>query len=400
VLSRILFVLAVFLFTVPQAAFAARPSVVDVRLGIHPERTRVVVEFSSQPRYRVFALANPDRLVVDLSEVDWTAVEGRPPVDRGIVEAIRFGLFSPGTSRMVLDLREPAKVDSLFFIPPREGYGFRMVLDLAVTDRASFVRQVDRAVKESDPPLPPLAALGPGLVAPKTDGRNVVVIDPGHGGVDPGAISPSGRMEKDLTLAYAKQLRDVLQKSGRYRVVLTREDDRFVPLRDRYRIAEQAGAELFVSLHANTHPSATIRGASVFTLSESASDSEAAALAAKENKADVLGGLDLSDQPEVVSQILIDLAQRETKNLSKSFANDLVDRLGEEKITRLNHTHRFAGFAVLKSPIVPSVLVEIGYLSNPGEERALFSADHRGRVVEALQQAIDGFFQVQQAWRR
>ena len=238
------------------------------------------------------------------------------------------------------------------------------------------------------------------LLAPRKpeDLRPTIVIDAGHGGVDPGAIGVSGTLEKDLALDYALTLRDALNAQGRYRVVMTRESDHFIPLRRRVALAEQADGDLFISLHANTHPSRKIKGASVYTLSETASDKEAAQLAAKENKADIIAGVDLSHQNEVVSQILIDLAQRESMNVSKSYATGLVDTLGE-RVALLRNTHRFAGFAVLKSTTVPSVLVEIGYMSHKQEERLLKSPKHRAKIVAAIVAATESHFGQQQAQR-
>jgi N-acetylmuramoyl-L-alanine amidase len=218
-----------------------------------------------------------------------------------------------------------------------------------------------------------------------------VVIDAGHGGLDPGARGVSGALEKDLVLQYARELRRQLKASGRYRVVMTRDRDVVLPLRRRVARAEQAEGDLFLSLHANIYKSRGVRGASVYTLSEKASDAEAEALAAKENKADVLSGVSLDGQSEDVSMILIDLAQRETMNLSKDFANTLVRALGDT--TRLlPKPHRSAGFAVLKSPTVPSVLVEVGYMSNRREEKLLRSPAHRKKISAALVKAIDNYF--------
>jgi N-acetylmuramoyl-L-alanine amidase len=217
------------------------------------------------------------------------------------------------------------------------------------------------------------------------------VIDAGHGGVDPGAIGVSGAREKTIVLDYARELRRQLLASGRYRVVMTRNSDVTLALRTRVELGQQAEGDLFVSLHANIHRSRRVRGASVYTLSEKASDAEAEALAAKENKADVLSGVNLDGQSEDVSMILIDLAQRETMNLSKHLANVMVGQLG--KSTRLlNNTHRFAGFAVLKSPTVPSVLVEVGYMSNRSEEKLLRSQAHRRKVAAAILRAIGDYF--------
>lgn len=217
------------------------------------------------------------------------------------------------------------------------------------------------------------------------------MIDPGHGGVDPGALGKGGTKEKNVTLAAGRVLRDVLNATGRYDARLTRDSDFYIPLRERFAMARQADAALFISLHADAHRSSSVRGASVYTLSETASDAEAAALAAKENRSDVIAGVDLSSEEDEVADILIDLAQRETMNLSASFAEILVNELGR-RVTLLRNTHRFAGFAVLKAPDVPSVLVELGYLTNPTDERKLGKREHLDTIARAMRDAIDAYF--------
>jgi N-acetylmuramoyl-L-alanine amidase len=219
----------------------------------------------------------------------------------------------------------------------------------------------------------------------------VVAIDAGHGGQDPGAISLSGAYEKQITLAMARALREELKTLHRYKAVLTRNSDRFIRLRDRIAIAHAAGADLFISLHADTVQSSTVRGLSVYTLSERASDAEAAALAERENKVDLIGGIKLAGETPEVTNILIDLIQRETMNDSSQVASMLVSELDEETLL-LPRTHRFAGFAVLKAPDVPSVLIELGYLSNPADERLLLSSKHRRKLAQGIARAIDGYF--------
>jgi N-acetylmuramoyl-L-alanine amidase len=260
----------------------------------------------------------------------------------------------------------------------------------SATGEAALSEEPLRPLSETVPPLPP---------AKPADERPMVVVDPGHGGVDPGAVGVSGYYEKNLTLDYGRALKDALEASGRYRVVMTRDRDLFLKLRERIRVAQEAKGDLFLSLHANVHSSGDIRGASIYTLSETASDKEAAALAAAENASDVLAGVDLTDQTGDVRNILIDLAQRETMNLSKKFANDLVREVGRET-KLLRNTHRFAGFAVLKSPVVPSILFEIGYMSNRQEERLLRSAEHRNKIIESIIRAVDGYFERQKAASR
>src|SRR5262249_52428425 len=226
-----------------------------------------------------------------------------------------------------------------------------------------------------------------------------IVLDPGHGGKDPGAIGAHGTMEKDVNLQMAKQLKAALEATGRYKVVLTRTDDRPLPLRERIDIARAANADLFISLHADHNEKADVRGASVYTLSETASDAEAAEVAARENKDGVITGVDLTTQSPVVTSILIDLAQRETKNLSARFASFLTDQLAERTLV-LRDSHRFAGFLVLKALYVPSFLFGLGYLSNSDDETALGSKRHRRSVAGAIRDAIDLYLQWQRSAHR
>ncbi len=230
---------------------------------------------------------------------------------------------------------------------------------------------------------------------PPAPGPRLLMLDPGHGGVDPGCIGAGGTYEKDITLAMGLELARQLEATGRYRVKLTRTDDEFVSLMDRVGRARTAGAELFLSIHADALPEERMRGASVFTLSEQASDKEAAALAARENNADLVAGpvagVDLSRHTPEVSSILFDLARRETNNLSLRLAQDLVTELGR-RVTLLNHTHRSAGFVVLKAPDIPSALIETGCLSNHEEEKLLQQASYQHKLVAGLLQSINDYF--------
>ena len=396
-MSRILLSFLCLLVAAP-AAFA-QPTVSAVRIGTHPDKTRFVMEMSERPRYRVFTLADPFRVVIDLPELQWVPGQGVPGVRGGLISAMRFGLFAPGTSRVVLDVSAPVRVKRVFLITPKAGYPYRFVVDMVPVSREDFFAAARGGAVVSDPPLAPTQSALAAPPKPKTDERPTIVIDPGHGGIDPGARSITGVDEKTIALIYARELKRQLEASGHYRVHLTREKDIFIRLRDRIAIAERMEGELLISLHANNHDSPKIRGVSIYSLSEKASDAEAEALAAKENKADIIAGIDLSDQTETVSKILIDLAQRETMNLSKQFANTLVGEVG--KVTKLlGNTHRSAGFAVLKSATVPSVLIEIGYLSNRAEERLLRSRKHRTRVTGAILKAIEAYFARQDTLNR
>ena len=397
-MARLLLIL-ICLLASASAAFA-KPSVTDARIGEHPDKTRFVLEMSEAPTYRVFTLPDPFRVVIDLPALDWKLGANGLPSSGGLISALRYGLFAPGTSRVVLDVKAPVAFKGLFLLPARDGQGHRLVVDLVEVSRAAYF-SAPRGPLVSDPPLPRVqqAAVPLAPVRPEGDRRPLIMLDAGHGGVDPGAIGASGSYEKTLVLSYARELKRQIEKSGRYRVRLTRNSDVFIRLRDRVVSAQAAEADVFVSLHANTHRKKSLRGAAVYSLSEKASDAEAAALAAKENKADVIAGIDLSAQTEVVSKILIDLAQRETMNQSKIFANILVKELATAG-PLLRNTHRSAGFAVLKSPTVPSVLVELGYLSNKKEERLLRSEAYRRKLSAAIIRAIDGYFDWQQSAKR
>ncbi|KKJ78516.1 hypothetical protein WH95_03235 [Kiloniella litopenaei] len=370
-----------------------------IRIGKHPDKTRFVMELSEEPAYRIFTLPDPYRIVIDLPKLNWKVPKNKVPRATGAVQALRFGLFEPNISRVVLDARYPVTITSAFLLPPKDGHKHRLVVDIkritaeAYKSSGEQKRQLTSATplkKETQVAATPIA---PSLTAPKKPekARKVIVIDAGHGGVDPGAIGVSGIQEKKLALSYAKSLKKVLESKGRYQVVMTRETDTSLALRQRVGIAQKANGDLFISLHANKHPSSRVRGFSVYSLSEKGSDKEAEALAAKENKADIIIGFDLSEQSADVSKILIDLAQRETNNQGKQFANVLVGEMRREA-KLLGRPHRSAGFAVLKSPIIPSVLVELGYMSNRQEERLLQSENHKLKLVTAIGRAVDQYF--------
>jgi N-acetylmuramoyl-L-alanine amidase len=235
----------------------------------------------------------------------------------------------------------------------------------------------------------PQEARTPPKPAPR---RPIVVLDPGHGGVDPGAIGVSGTYEKELTLTVAREAARLLEGTRRYHIVLTRSDDEFVALRERVAFARSAGGELFLSIHADALPNAAVRGASVFTLSERASDQEAAAIAAHENKADLVAGVDLSRHAPEVSSILLDLARRQTNNLSIGLARRLVAELGKGDVALLDNSLRSAGFAVLKAPDIPSALVEMGCLSNSREERELRNPAYQKKLAGVLTRSVDAYF--------
>lgn len=388
---------------------AAQPRVTDLRIGDQGGATRLVLEISEQVTPEVSVLAAPDRVIIDFPEMSWALPMNAAAAKGGIIQSFRFGSFTAGRSRMVLDVKGPVVVKSAFMIEPRDAHRFRYVVDLQpsqpprpqqaaiptatpvapappqIQARAAPPQQQSAVVQ----PLPrPPGARQP---AKPRDARHVVAIDAGHGGVDPGTIGKGGTQEKDITLTMARELKARLEATGRYRVILTRDRDIFLPLRDRFGMARANGAEMFISLHADANPNPIVRGGSVYTLSEVASDKEAEMLAAKENKADLIAGMDLSHENPQVTSILLDLAQRETMNYSATFAAMMVAELGKS-VQLLGRSHRFAGFAVLKAPDVPSVLFELGYLSNSAEEKLLNQAAYRRKIADGVVRAADRFF--------
>ncbi len=375
----------------PVTEPASLPVATDVRLGGDDKQTRFVIDLTQKVDVAAFTLADPYRVVIDLPQVTFKLPAKEGEHGRGLVKAYRYGLIMQGGSRIVLDTKGPVRVDKAFALSAAAGQPARLVLDLVATDRDSFLRNItmqDRGARAS--------AAKTVIVAPPEvagDAWPLIVVDPGHGGIDSGTKSGSGQDEKDVVLAFGVMLRDRLEKTGKYRVAMTRSDDTFIPLDERVRFARAHKASLFISIHADSIPRSEgqAEGASVYTLSAHASDAEAARLAEVENKSDVIAGVDLSSEPNDVANILIDLAQRETKAFSLQFAHDLV---GEFKATTRLHMHplKSAGFIVLKAPDVPSVLVELGYMSTKDDLVHLMSADWRARTADSLVHAVEAFF--------
>jgi N-acetylmuramoyl-L-alanine amidase len=369
------------------------------------KRTRFVLDLDKNIQFRAFVLADPYRVVVDLPQVTFQLASGAGAAGRGLIKAFRYGLVMPGGSRIVFDLAGPAKIEKSYVLDAANGQPPRLVLELEAVDRTTFVQSL---AAESRPNLRPAigataavaTAATAGAAADATaaakaaeppDTRPVVVIDPGHGGLDNGTQA-GGESEKNLVLGFALALRDRVEKAGKYRVVMTRTDDTFVPLGDRVRIARTQSAALFVSIHADALPrgEGNAQGATIYTLSDKASDAEAERLAELENRADAIGGVNLTEEPTDVADILIDLAQRETRTFSNRFARLLKN---EMKTTVRMHKHplRSAGFMVLKAPDVPSVLIELGYVSNKSDLEHLVSDNWRSKTVGSVAQAINAF---------
>jgi N-acetylmuramoyl-L-alanine amidase len=365
------------------------PVASDARLAGDAKQTRFVLDLDKPIQHRAFVRTNPDQVVIDIPQVAFRLPAGVGTAGRGLVRAFRYGLVMPGGSRIVMDLAGPAKIANSYVLDGANGQPPRLVLELIETDRASMDRLPLRpAVAEANAAVAPPAA-APAIPKP-ADPRPVVVIDAGHGGPDNGTQS-NGEIEKNIVLTFALALRDRLEKVGKYRVVMTRTDDTFIPLDERVKVARKETASLFISIHADALPrrEGDAQGATIYTLSEKASDAEAERLAEAENKADAIGGVALSEEP-VVADILIDLAQRETRTFSNRFARTLMGEM-KTKVRMHKHPLKSAGFRVLKAPDVPSVLVELGYVSNKGDLEHLVSESWRSRTVGSMAQAIDAF---------
>ena len=389
---RVLVLLLAPLFV--QDAAAAETAVTGIRLGEQSYGTRVVLDLTGDVSHSIFTLADPYRVVIDLPEVEWRLPGKTLSVGRGLVRQFRFGLFKPGVSRVVLDVSGPVAVKRSFLLKPTADFGYRLVIDLEPVSSERFSRLILKPEPAEETPATAAPEPTPEpRPKPGKTGMPLIVVDAGHGGVDPGTTGLSGGYEKAVTLAFALELKRQIGIAGRYRVMLTRERDIFISLRKRVEMARLNGADLFISLHADALANRRISGVAVYTLSEKASDAEAEELAARENKSDVIAGVDLTGEgyDETVANILIDLAQRETMNLAAEFAGFLIPELGKAA-GLLRKTHRYAGFRVLKAPDVPSVLIEMGYLSNPKDEVRLLDPGHRRDLIGAVLRAMDGYF--------
>ena len=390
-------ILAIFWSIVCLHPASSMPIVDAIRIGDYKNKTRFVMEINKRVRFNVFTLGRPYRIVIKLPKIKWKIKSSNLKKSRRII-GYRFGLYKPENSRFVIDLVRPVRISKVFHLSPSGNRKHRIILDLSDTSPADFFKNIKREI-------------------PKRINKNIsqknfkvkkkilekqtplIVLDPGHGGIDSGARGRRGTLEKKVVLALAYELKKQLVYNNKYRVLLTRTRDVFVRLRERIAIAHRAGADLFISLHADSIGKKHVRGGSVYTLSERASDREAEALARRENKSDIIAGVDLNEQSNTVAKILIDLRQRLTKNNSVMFAKLLGKQLNK-KILMLRRNHRFAGFAVLKAPEIPSVLIEMGYLSNTHDEKLIRSPRHRKKIAKAITIAIDKYFTIRKSMRR
>jgi N-acetylmuramoyl-L-alanine amidase len=385
-----------------QRAVATNPHLED-----SADHSKLTFELTNPVKAKAFAMAEPDRIVIDLPEIDFHANPGSgsanaglrrgqaasraPARPAGLVASYRFGFFTAGKSRIVIDLAAPARIVRAESEKSADGSKTLLVVELAKTDQVQFRHAAQNAAEAAArAPVHRAETTQMPATAQKAN-VPVIALDAGHGGVDCGALA-NGLIEKDLVFEFAKALQGKLEASGRFKVVMTRDGDVFVPLADRVRIARDAGAQLFVSIHADTLVEAAgVSGATFYTVSDRASDAEAARTAEKENQADAAAGLDRPEDANGVSDILFDLTRRETRAYSHVFARTLVNYW--RVAGRLNkNPERAAGFYVLKAPDVPSVLVELGYLSSDKDAASFVSAEWRDKTSEKIVGAIDAFF--------
>lgn len=367
---------------------------------------RVIVRFDDRvDGASAFLLDTPRRIALDISGAQ--VGRGQFAPGNGAIAAVRQGQLREGTARVVLDLSSPATLGDAQIAPDGKSLSFllkgatdsafRTAVGLGRTNFDAPANMSARPQKRLHSITVPIPSMARGVALPPVEGardgaRPLIVIDAGHGGHDPGAINKdNGKREKDVTLAIAQAIRDQLVKSGRVRVALTRDDDKYLVLQERYGIARKLGADLFISVHADAAENAEAHGATVYTLSETASDREAARLAARENKADIINGVNLGGQSGDVSSILIDLTQRESMNISASFAR-LLQREASPYVPFRSAYHRFASLMVLKAPDTPSVLFETGYISNADDAAFLASREGQQKIARGVARAVEVHF--------
>jgi N-acetylmuramoyl-L-alanine amidase len=368
------------LLLLPWLANAASVQVEGVRLWAAPDSTRVVFDISAAVKHKLFTLRNPDRLVIDLTDTGIDARVKNAFPTGGVVKNLRSGPRQGGDLRLVLDLKGKVKPKS-FVLKPNQQYGHRLVVDLFDTDAAS---------------KPALGAAKPKQVRkaenPAELRELVVAIDAGHGGEDPGARGKKGTREKDVVLAIARRLARLVEKEPGMRPVLIRDGDYYVGLRKRMDIARKHRADLFISIHADAFRDRRVQGASVYVVSRRGASSEMARwLAARENASDLAGGVSLDDKDDVLAGVLLDLAQTATLEVSNEVAADVLREMkGIGRVHKGSVQH--AGFVVLKSPDIPSLLVETAFISNPSEESRLRSGKHQQKVARAIMGGVRRYF--------
>lgn len=362
----------------PELSALARLDPVQSRIAVTPTGLSLSLAISQPVPWRVRLLDNPPRLVMDFREVDWLGID---KLRREGVADLRAGVFRPGWSRLVLELRGPMVVE-------RAGMATDGATRIEVTLRPATSQEFAAKAALPEPPgwaLPAPADVPKGL--PQDDGQFVVVLDPGHGGIDPGAES-DGAKEADLVLAFARELKELLMRDGDTIVVMTREEDAFVPLETRISVSRASGADVFLSLHADALVEGEAVGATVYTLSEEASDEAGRTLAERHDRADLLAGVDLTEQDDMVARVLMDMARTETAPRVDRLATALVEAIRAADLRMHRHPHQAAGFSVLKSPDTPSALLELGFLSSDKDLERLRDPKWRAKMAGAVRDGL------------
>jgi N-acetylmuramoyl-L-alanine amidase len=374
------------------ARAADPPRVTGIRIGTQEGITRLVLNLSGPIKYRAFELGPPYRVVVDMPKVEWIIAREMSFSASSPLAFLRFSANGPQVFRLLLEARRPMRVQKSFFMSPNERTrSWRIVIDLEPVSEDAFERIMRRRRAAAGPQGKKTNKARPDKKSSAKDPRPLVFIDPGHGGADPGAISKFGLKEKDIVLRFARRLRTEIKTDGRYRVAFSRTADFYVPLRRRYAMARKQGAKLFISIHADSNPAVKTSGLTAYTRSNVATDKGSAALARRENRSDAVAGVDLSGHPSGVTNILRDLVRRDTQRKSRTFARYVVREM--KGVTRLAaRPVRSARFAVLRAPDLPSVLLELGFLTNRRDSRRLVNDRHMRRVARAVAAAINRFF--------
>jgi len=446
-----LVLLAVAGTDLPARAVTPVPQMVEkLRFGVNGKNTRIVFDLARKTDFRAFHMDGPARVVVDFEATGWRAAKSGPVSfsNGGVVKSYRSGALEDGLTRVIFDLARPAVIQGAFTLPASSFEKNRLVIDLmpasdnlfksqlalvfgnrdlkgngtAPKTSSGFADMQNRTVRDATVPDADAAVTGV-LRKPANNAANngtngdkpaalslrrvenapktyTVVIDAGHGGEDPGALGCCGIREKNITLAIAKALQTKLAETGRYRVVLTRSTDVYIKLRERVDISRRAKGDLFISIHADKIDRAGVRGASIYTLSQTASDKETERLAEQENNSGVVAGVDLAQENTDVAGILLDLAMREKMNESKLLSRFMEQSLDNNSVRLLPNSHRAAGFAVLKAPDIPSVLIETGFLSNPDEAKLLSTPAFQARIAAAITDGVDAYFRKIQALQK
>ncbi len=378
---------------VPAAADSGLPSILAVRVTTTTQRARLILDLTGKTEFATVSLDQPNRIAVDVKAISVQFDQAPPVAGTGIVSSYTIEIAQEGRARATLNLAQPAMIQQAYVLDPVADQPARLVIDLVLSTPVDFANQVadDYAAALARTPSPTDVAPPPVVPGAVAASKPLVVIDPGHGGVDNGASAPNGVHEKDIVLAFALQLQQALDASGKFDVALTRQDDTFLRLDERVTLARQNKADLFISLHADTFQQSDIRGASVYTRDERATDVLDKVLADNENKVDIVAGFAMPNTPPVVVDILLDLMRRQMRKQSYIAAETIVKNL-EPTVELRRFPVRQADFFVLQAPDVPSILIELGFLSNPADISNLQKNEWRDRVVTALSAGISSYF--------